>query len=173
MEKGYLILVGMHFAGLLIRVIYEKFKKKSRIDMNSKIVFAIVFVAMCLMWASWFSMCPEDPLKIALPNMVRWIGFGLFLIGLGLVIGAVVQLKGVENIDHLVTTGLFSKFRHPMYTGFILWIFGWGTYHGAALSMLIGLFAVDNILCWRRQEEDELASKYGETYIKYRKQTWF
>ncbi len=36
-----------------------------------------------------------------------------------------IQLKGLENINHLVTTGLFSKIRHPMYDGFILWILGW------------------------------------------------
>ena len=60
-----------------------------------------------------------------------------------------------------------------MYTGFVLWIFGWAIYHGAAISLIAGLVAVINILNWRKVEEDELESKYGETYLKYRNRTWF
>ncbi len=29
------------------------------------------------------------------------------------------------------------------------------------------------ILYWRRQEERELESNYGEVYLGYRKRTWF
>jgi protein-S-isoprenylcysteine O-methyltransferase Ste14 len=61
---------------------------------------------------------------------------------MALAVGALIQLRGVENIKHMVTAGLFRKIRHPMYTGFILWIFGWSVYHGALLSLAIGLFGV-------------------------------
>jgi len=81
----------------------------------------------CLCWRAHF-----------FPGIVRWIGFAIFLAGLGLSIEAVIQLKGLENINHLVTTGLFSKIRHPMYDGFILWILGWAIYHGAVISLLVG-----------------------------------
>jgi protein-S-isoprenylcysteine O-methyltransferase Ste14 len=82
-------------------------------------------------------------------------------------------LKGVENINHLVTTGLFSRIRHPMYAGFILWIFGWAIYHGALLSIIVGFMGIGNILYWRRLEEAELELRYGENYRRYRKETWF
>ena len=84
-----------------------------------------------------------------------------------------IQLKGLENINHLVTTGLFSKIRHPMYDGFILWILGWAIYHGAVISLLVGFVGIGNILYRRRQEERELESNYVEVYLDYRKRTWF
>jgi len=173
MKPGYLVFMGLYFLGLMIRAIYEQLKKNGRIDPKSKFTFTIVFFAMCLLWASWFNMCPLDPFQLSMPQVVRWIGFSTFLVGLGLAIGAVIQLRGVENINHLVTKGLFSRIRHPMYVGFIFWIFGWAIYHGAVLSLLVGFVAIGNIFYWKRIEERELESAYGEIYSEYRKTAWF
>ena len=60
-----------------------------------------------------------------------------------------------------------------MYVGFIFWIFGWAIYHGAAISLFVGLVAIVNILYWKTLEERELESIYGEIYLEYRKKTWF
>ena len=133
----------------------------------------IVFIAMCLMWASWFNMCSLDPFRISLLHIIKLFGFSVFLVGLILAIGALIQLRGLENINHLVTTGLFSRIRHPMYVGFILWIFGWAVYHGAILSLILGFVTIGNIIYWKRLEEKEMESNYGEVYLKYRKNTWF
>jgi hypothetical protein len=95
-------------------------------------------IVMILLWMSWFGMCPLDPLQLALPGILRQIGLGLLIVGLVLALGALAQLRGVENIDYLVTTGLFSKIRHPMYTGFMLWILGWAVYHNAMISQWPG-----------------------------------
>jgi protein-S-isoprenylcysteine O-methyltransferase Ste14 len=124
MKAGYLVFVGLYFLGMMIRVIYEELKKKDRLSPKNIIIFTIVLLSMCLMWVSWFNMCALDPLQVSLPRVASWIGFGTFLVGLVLAIGATIQLRGVENINNLVTKGLFSKIRHPMYLGFILWIFG-------------------------------------------------
>jgi protein-S-isoprenylcysteine O-methyltransferase Ste14 len=137
------------------------------------IIFAVVFAAMCLLWASWISLCPLDPFRFALPDIIQWVGLGMLIMGLGLAIGGVVQLRGLENINHLVTNRLFSKLRHPMYTGFILWILGWALYHGAVVSLIIGFVGIGNILYWRRLEEENLESWYGEDYRRYRQGTWF
>jgi protein-S-isoprenylcysteine O-methyltransferase Ste14 len=173
MKTGYFVFVGLYFLGMIIRAVYEKLKKKGRVNPKNIITLAIVFLAMCLMWASWFNMCALDPIRITLPRVVGWIGFGIFLVGLVLAVGATIQLRGVENIDNLVTEGLFSKIRHPMYFGFILWIFGWAIYHGAVLSLFLGFVAIGNVFYWQRSEERELESKYGAVYLQYRKNTWF
>ena len=172
MNTDYLVLLGLYLVGLMIRASYEHLKKTGRVNTKSIVVFVVVLVAMCLMWVSWFSMCPLDPLRFTLPDIVRWVGLGVLIVGSGLAIGALVQLRGVENINHLVTTELFSKIRHPMYAGFILWIFGWVIYHGAVLSLFIGFVGIGNILYWRKLEEEELESRYGEEYRGYRKGTW-
>jgi len=66
-----------------------------------------------------------------------------------------------------------SRLRHPMYTGFILWIVSWARFHGAAISLLPGLLGIVNVLHWRRLEEEKLESAYGESYRAYRRSTWF
>ena len=90
----------------------------------------------------------------------------LFLAGL-------IQLRGVENIDHLVTTGFFAGVRHPMYLGFTLWILGWAVFWGAFVSLAVGLVGIGNILLWRHLEERHLEKRYGEAYRSYRARTWF
>jgi protein-S-isoprenylcysteine O-methyltransferase Ste14 len=93
--------------------------------------------------------------------------------GAALAIGGVLQLRGLENIDHLVTTGLYSRLRHPMYAGFVLWIGGWVVAYGAVVSACVGLAGVANILYWRHLEEGALESLFGEDYRVYRRATWF
>ena len=173
MNTYYLVFLGLYLGSLIIRTSYELLKKAGRVNPKRMIIFAVVFAAMCLLWVSWFSLCPLDPFRFALPGIVRWVGLGMLIMGLGLVLGGVVQLRGVENINHLVTTGLFSKLRHPMYTGFILWILGWALFHGAVVSLVIGFVGIANILYWRRIEEENLESWYGEDYRMYRQGTWF
>jgi len=173
MNTDYLVLLGLYLGSLIIRTSYELLKKAGRVNPKSTIIFAVIFAVMCLMWVSWFTLCPLDPFRLALPDQVRWMGLGVVILGLGLAIGAMVQLRGVENINHLVTTGLFSKLRHPMYTGFILWILGWPIYHGAVISLVIGFVGIGNILYWRRLEEENLESWYGKDYRAYRQGTWF
>jgi protein-S-isoprenylcysteine O-methyltransferase Ste14 len=173
MRNNYFLLLGLFLAGLTIRNIYELLKKAQRIKAGNKAAFAVVFAAMFVMWISWFSMCPLDPYPLSLPGRVRWAGLAMVIVGLGLAISAFLQLQGLENIKQLITTGLFSKFRHPMYLGFILWIFGWSLYHGAALSLIPGFLGIGSIIFWRRLEEHDLESRFGETYRSYRAKSWF
>ena len=173
MKSGYVIALVLYLACLAIRTGYEMLKKAGKVRPENTILFIFIFLVMCLLWISWFYMCPQDPLHVALPVPVRWIGLAVFAAGLGMAFGALIQLKGVENIDHLVTTGLFARLRHPMYTGFIFWIFGWAIYHGAAASLIAGFAGLGNINYWRHLEEDHLERAYGDEYLTYRRQTWF
>jgi protein-S-isoprenylcysteine O-methyltransferase Ste14 len=173
LNADYSIFLSLYLACLLVRSSYEVLKKSGRVNPENKWLFPLVFTAMCTLWFSWFAMCPVDPLPLALPDAVRWAGLGIVIIGLGLAVAALVQLRGLENIDHLITTGIFSKLRHPMYTGFLSWIVGWSMYHGALVSFLVGLLGIGNILYWRMLEERKLELQYGETYRAYRNQTLF
>ena len=173
MDNTYLALALLFLMCLAIRSGYEILKDTRRVNPHNKAIFAFVFAAMCALWVSWFSLCPLDPLPIDIPSGLRWTGLALFAAGMILALGALFQLKGLENIDHLVTNGFFSKIRHPMYTGFMLWILGWGLYHSAAASLLLGLAGIANIMYWRRLEESRLQFRYGDTYLNYRRVTWF
>jgi protein-S-isoprenylcysteine O-methyltransferase Ste14 len=172
MTTEYMVLLGLCLVGLAIRTGYELQKRLGRIDTRSKPIFAVVLIGMVFVLASWPAMCPRDPLSVALPGAMRWLGLGGIVAGAALAVFALVQLRGVENVDHLVTTGIFSRLRHPMYLGFILWISGWVIRCGAAASLVAAILAIASILYWERLEEEKLEADYGEEYRTYRKATW-
>ncbi len=173
MENGFLLSAILFLFCLIIRSTYELLKEARKINPENKIVFTLIFTSMCVLWISWFSLCPMDPFGAGFPDSVRWIGFAIFIIGTLLAIGALIQLRGVENIDHLVTTGLFKRIRHPMYVGFISWLLGWSIYHNAVVSLAIGVVGIANVLWWRHLEEARLKVQFGNAYEQYRLTTWF
>lgn len=74
---------------------------------------------------------------------------------------------------HLVTRGLYSKIRHPIYlfgTSAFLFVVlalqGWPALLIWAIVILIQVFRV-------RREERVLADTFGEEYAVYRRGTWF
>ena len=172
MDTGFLIPAVLFLLCLLIRAAYELLKEARKINPESKPIFLVILAVMCVLWLSWFSLPPEDPFRADFPDAVRWLGLAVFIAGMILAFGALIQLRGVENIDHLVTAGLFSKFRHPMYMGFIAWIVGWAVYHSAPLSLAIGTLGIANILWWRHLEEGRLEAQHGSAYHQYRQTTW-
>jgi len=169
----YFILVVVFLLGLLIRFIYERLRLTDRIDTRNKLIFSLIFTTMMLIWASWFVMSPLDPWRFDLPGVIRWLGMAAFILGLILAFGALFKLKGVENIEFLATTGVFSRIRHPMYLGFVLWILGWALYNGAIFSLIPGIIGIANILYWRSLEDAEMKARYGKTYTTYSNRTWF
>lgn len=173
METSYFILIVAFVVCLFVRTAYELLKEAGKVNPENKLIFAFIFTAMCALWVCWFDLCLLDPFQLNVPGAVRWGGLTLFVVGLVIAVGALFQLRGLENIDHLVTTGLFSRLRHPMYTGFVLWIVGWSSYHGAFASLAVGMIGIANILFWRRLEESRLRRQYGTVYEQYRTSTWF
>jgi protein-S-isoprenylcysteine O-methyltransferase Ste14 len=171
-DNSYFLVAGLCLLGLGIRTTYEILKKAGKADTTNTLIFAVVFVGMCVMLASWPVMCPLDPRRLALPVAVRWIGLGAAGCALVLAVGGMVQLRGLENIDHLVSTGFYARIRHPMYTGFVLWIAGWVLRYGAVTSFAVGVVCVGNILYWRWLEERALEAQYGEAYRSYRTRSW-
>jgi hypothetical protein len=58
MNTDYLVFLGLYLGCLIIRTGYELLKKAGSVNLKSMIIFAVVFAAMCLLWASWFSLYP-------------------------------------------------------------------------------------------------------------------
>ena len=172
MSALYPVLIGLCVAAVLLRDGYELLKITDRIDPTDARVFATVFAAMLVMWVSWFVLGYVAPRSVTVPEALRWAGLVAVAAGAASVLGGMWSLRGVENIDHLVTTGLFSKVRHPMYLGFTLWILGWVAFAGTAANALIAPLALASIAWWRHLEEQELESRYGDAYAAYRATTW-
>ena len=110
-------------------------------------------------------------------NLQRAIGTALVIAGISGIAVARYQLGKSFAIGararHLVTRGLYSKIRHPIYgfgavmvAGFVLAIqrpIFWLVF--AALAVMQTLRA--------RREARVLEAAFGDTYREYRRKTWF
>jgi protein-S-isoprenylcysteine O-methyltransferase Ste14 len=86
---------------------------------------------------------------------------------------ALFTIKTLESYEgDLITSGIYSKIRHPMYLGFIFWLIGFPLIFEAIFSIILSLIFICNILFWRYLEEKELLDRFP-TYLDYKKKTIF
>jgi protein-S-isoprenylcysteine O-methyltransferase Ste14 len=159
--------------GVAGRCVYESRKRRGVVDTKSGSVIAAVSLAMAAFLGSWIAMCPADPLRAYDSAAMAVVGYAVSLAGLGLAVWGLAVLRGVENIEGLVTAGPFSRIRHPMYLGFALWIVGWVIGSGACASAVIAILSVFIVARWAASEERDLELRFGEEYARYRKRTLF
>jgi protein-S-isoprenylcysteine O-methyltransferase Ste14 len=110
-------------------------------------------------------------------NLERWLGTSLAFIGLGFIAVARYQLGRSFSLRPeahvLVTTGLYSRIRNPIY------VFGGVTIAGVILVLQtpilwLALFAVVIVQTIRaRREARVLEAAFGDAYREYRRKTWF
>ena len=110
-------------------------------------------------------------------NAQRYIGTMLAVVGVTFIIVARVQLGKSFSIKpeahELVTTGLYSKIRNPIY------VFGTVVLTGVAmlvqkLSLWVILVVLVIVQVIRaRREARVLEAAFGDAYREYRRKTWF
>jgi len=149
---------------------YVLLNRRSELAENKRFI-TILFVVMFILWFAWFWISFNDPYRMNPPSWARCIGLALFIVGIFFFILSHVKIKGQET-DKLVTTGIYSKIRHPMYFGFIIWIIGLPIFMNAAFTLASATIWIPQILYWRMSEEKQLGMKYMD-YAEYKKQTWF
>jgi|WetSurMetagenome_2_1015567.scaffolds.fasta_scaffold23777_4 protein-S-isoprenylcysteine O-methyltransferase Ste14 len=156
----------------IIRTAYEILKHKQTLE-PGKLSFVIMFINMIILWITWILLCSYDIYKLKLPAVIRYTGLSIAGMGLILFLTGLFTIKTLESYDgDLIKTGIYSKIRHPMYTGFILWLIGFPIYFRAGFSLIISLLFIINILFWRHLEEQELENRFP-SYLDYKKTTIF
>jgi protein-S-isoprenylcysteine O-methyltransferase Ste14 len=171
-EKLFLFAVIVCIICNLVRFMYEVLKDKKIIKAN-RFTLVIMFTNMVFLWASWAFLCFNDLHRIELANVIRYAGISLVAIGLVVFLMALFTIKTFETYEgDLITKGIFSKIRHPMYLGFILWLFGLPIYTGALYAFVLAFVFIANVLFWRYLEEKELAERFP-AYKDYKKTTIF
>jgi methanethiol S-methyltransferase len=155
-----------------LRLVYEILKHKNAIKAN-KLTFVIIFTNMMLLWISWFVLCSLDNHTIHLSGFIRYTGLALAVIGLFVFLRGLLTIKTLESYEgDLVTRGIYSKIRHPMYLGFICWLIGFPIFYGGLYSFILAIPFIINILFWRHLEEKELVIRFPG-YADYKKTTFF
>jgi protein-S-isoprenylcysteine O-methyltransferase Ste14 len=170
--NNYFVLVTVCIITHMVRSVYEILKHKKIIKSN-RVTFVIVFINMAVLWTSWFTLCSVDVYKIILPDIIRYFGLVLSFIGVIFFLVALFTIKTLETYEgDLIIKGIYSKIRHPMYLGFILWLLGFPIYSEGLFSFVLSFIFIANILFWRHVEEKELEKRFI-SYTDYRKTTIF
>jgi protein-S-isoprenylcysteine O-methyltransferase Ste14 len=75
--------------------------------------------------------------------------------------------------SRLVTTGLYSRIRNPIYLFGGLFIVGLSLFLSPWGPLAVALVIVPMQVVRARREERVLAEAFGEEYVRYKSKTWF
>jgi protein-S-isoprenylcysteine O-methyltransferase Ste14 len=110
-------------------------------------------------------------------NAQRLAGSVLLLIGMSLVFTARLQLGRSFSLTpqarKLVTNGLYSRIRNPIYMFGTLAIVGLCLILQRPYLWLLPLFVIVMQTARARKEAQVLEAKFGDDYRAYRNRTWF
>jgi protein-S-isoprenylcysteine O-methyltransferase Ste14 len=129
----------------------------------------MALAGLSLLWYLWrFRTLPWTPL--------RAIGVMILVPSLILITVARVQLGRAFSIrakaDILVTSGLYSKIRNPIYVFGTLMLAGFVLTIGKPW-LLIGFCILTPLQIYRsRNEERVLTERFGQAYLDYKQRTW-
>ena len=110
-------------------------------------------------------------------DAIRWIGLVVSLIGLAGVISARCTLGRSFSVrakaTRLVTGGLYSRIRNPIYVSGMFFIAGMIIMLRMPLLALVFVILIPVQIRRARQEASVLESTFGDEYRRYRARTWF
>ena len=110
-------------------------------------------------------------------GLMGWIGLVIALIGLAGVILARYTLgrsfSVVPKATALVTDGIYSRIRNPIYVSGIFFVAGAVLLMRRPALLAILLVLIPMQIIRARREAAVLEAEFGDAYREYRKGTWF
>jgi protein-S-isoprenylcysteine O-methyltransferase Ste14 len=191
-ESIFRVAFWVLFAGVFVMRIYFALRvrragervmpDREAVEREGRGMFA-VRVVLFLLLLGWLALYAINPswmgvLSVPFPDWLRWVGFALGLVSLGFWSWTQVALGKewspqlqLREEHHLVTTGPYSRIRHPLYTGML----GYGT--GFALVTANWVFVVlvvaiiAGLFARVPKEEQMMIEEFGEEYKAYMHKT--
>lgn len=148
-----------------------KYSREPNTEMKKTISFLFALI-MFFMWASWGFMAFSDPVKINLLAGIQYFGLAMFVMGVVFFVIAEKTKSGGTDTGPLMTKGIYSKIRHPMYLGQLLMAVGLPVFAEGLVTLCLSIVWIAQLIFWKLLEEKQLLEKYPE-YISYKKRTWF
>ena len=117
------------------------------------------------------------PTPRIVPEPLQNIGPAIFMIGLGLILAAAYKffqkrtnIEAFRDPNHLITDGVYSYTRNPIYLGFAIMLFGlcwyWNTLYGLVSPVI---FLIISNYYFVAQEEQAASRVFGDAYAVYKK----
>jgi protein-S-isoprenylcysteine O-methyltransferase Ste14 len=105
----------------------------------------------------------------SLALVLRVLGIILLVIGVAIRILAWVQIPNTHRIGNLVTTGIYSRTRNPVYLAFMLIIVGVSFLLPGLLTLIWLVIGVMVLYGLAKLEERDLENVYGNRYLDYKR----
>lgn len=83
-------------------------------------------------------------------------------------LGGLPEVRAGNCDQRLVTTGIRSRVRHPVYLGHLCEMLAWSVGTGLAVCWLLTAFAIATGAVMIRMEDAELERRFGDEYTAYR-----
>ncbi|MFW9963453.1 MAG: methyltransferase family protein [Candidatus Sifarchaeia archaeon] len=178
---GLILVIPIHFLSVEHSRLDSKYGQEKGLKIGA--AFGMIsgwgfFLFLIGLWVS-----PQERFAIQISEII-FMGVPLFHIVLAIVFllpGAWLGIKGVIEVglkvaethraERVISTGVYSRVRHPQYLGSILAHAGASFLLSAYYSLLVTplVILINYILCWK--EERELVREFGEAYIEYQNRT--
>lgn len=84
-------------------------------------------------------------------------------------LGGLPEVRTGRSDDRLVTSGIRSQVRHPVYLGHLCEMLAWSLGTGLAVCWLLTVLAIATGAVMIRKEDAELEKRFGADYVAYRK----
>jgi protein-S-isoprenylcysteine O-methyltransferase Ste14 len=83
-------------------------------------------------------------------------------------LGGLPEVVASHRKQHLVTSGIRNRVRHPVYLAHLCEMLAWSVGSGLAVNYVLTLFAVITGTIMIRMEDKELEGRFGEEFRAYR-----
>lgn len=83
-------------------------------------------------------------------------------------LGGLPEVRSGHQDDKLVTTGIRSRVRHPVYLGHLCEMLAWSLGTGLAVCWLLTALAIATGAVMIRMEDAELEKRFGAEFVAYR-----
>lgn len=105
----------------------------------------------------------------SLALVLHILGVILLVIGVASRILAWLQIPNTHRIGNLVTTGIYSRTRNPVYLAFMLIIVGVASLFPGLLTLIWIVIGIAVLYGLAKIEERDLENVYGNEYLDYKR----
>jgi len=152
----------------------EGSRRASEVIVLAAIAGGIWILPLLSVFTGWF-----DAFDYIVPKWILGLGCGVFLVSMGLRCAAQSALGSswsptleTASQQQLVTSGVYRRIRHPLYTSLILWAMAQPVLLQNYIAGFSGALAVAAIWFVRvPAEERMMCERFGAAYLHYMKRT--
>lgn len=182
---GMVLLIPVYFLSVEHLRLQEKYGKKNGLKITEIYGLISGWGFFIFLFGIWISFQPKFEIPIFQYNLVIF-GYPIPLLHLILAIpiistGAWFGIVGVKEVTlkvaethrpvEIISTGIYSKIRHPQYFGAILSHIGISLLLSSLFSILSTPLIIVVLFLFSWKEEKELLREFGKEYEEYKRKT--